>query len=119
MNSVEFENIFEQQVEACRRTLIRKAAEYTGDEDRLSNFRIAAALQTTNPFDALGGMLAKHVVSIFDLVRKEDPTTVPLEVWDEKIGDALNYLILLKAMVVESKVTQLIELQYEDNNVQA
>ena len=51
---------------------------------------------------ALIGMLAKHLVSVLDMVDsfgKEDlPTTSFI---DEKIGDSINYLILLEAMLKE------------------
>lgn len=44
-------------------------------------------------------MLAKHIVSIFDMIRSDIES--PMEKWDEKIGDAMNYLFLLKALVLE------------------
>lgn len=43
--------------------------------------------------------MAKHTVSIYDMARSEE--TFPLEKWDEKITDHINYLILLRAVVVE------------------
>lgn len=77
-----------------------KAAEYAGDSDRLHNFRKAAALQGETFAQSLGGMLAKHVVSVYDLIDKDSIDT-PIEVWNEKITDSINYLLLLKAIVVE------------------
>ena len=98
MNAQEFEQIFEEQVDLCRSTLVRKAQEYS-PVDRLSNFKIAATLAGVTPEQALGGMLAKHVVSIYDLIGDNSKD---LDIWNEKLGDALNYLFLLKALLIEN-----------------
>lgn len=100
MQHSEFNDIFEERVNMCRDTLVIKAAEYATD-DRLHNFKVAGAVQGITPQAALGGMLAKHVVSIFDLIRSAKP--VSQTVWDEKLGDALNYLFLLNALVSEEE----------------
>lgn len=53
-------------------------------------------------FSALGGMMAKHTVSVYDLIRMEEAgAKVKKELWMEKIIDHINYLILLWAMVRE------------------
>lgn len=102
MIAAEFEEIFQKQCIMCNEVLIQKAKHYATSEDRLHNFKVAAALQGTNQRIALGGMLAKHIVSIFDLIQK--PDLADMAVWDEKIGDAMNYLFLLKAIVIEGEL---------------
>jgi hypothetical protein len=97
MDAQEFETIFEAQVDACRKTLVKKAEEYS-PVDRLSNFKVAGTLAGCTPQQALGGMLAKHIVSIYDLIRDDSSN---LDIWNEKLGDALNYLFLLKALLIE------------------
>jgi hypothetical protein len=104
MNGKDFEKIFSIRVDMCKATLLRKSAEYSSESDKLHNFKVAAALQGCTPERALGGFLAKHVVSIFDLINSETPT--PQEVWDEKLGDALNYLFLLDAIVQEEHLAE-------------
>ena len=48
--------------------LLIKGKEYTPDEaDRFSSFKTAAELQHTTQANALLGMLAKHIVSLFDM----------------------------------------------------
>ena len=48
------------------------------------------------------GMMAKHTVSVYDLANDVDKgADIPLEMWDEKIGDSINYLLLLNALVRE------------------
>lgn len=100
MNHKEFEEIFFMQVKMCEMTLVEKAKEYA-TEDHLHNFKVAGTLQGTTPRIALGGMLAKHVISIFDMIQKPDLADINL--WNEKIGDAMNYLFLLKAVIVEEQ----------------
>jgi len=99
MNHTEFYKIFTDQMERCETILGVKSDEYSTMHDKLHNFKVAASLQGGTMDQACGGFLAKHLVSIFDLIRKDIPT--PMETWDEKITDAINYLILLKAIVVE------------------
>lgn len=48
MTATEFERIFEEQVERSRSVLISKAKEYA-TEDRLHNFKVAAALEGKTP----------------------------------------------------------------------
>ena len=101
MTHDEFKKLFKETIKESERILIKKGEEYATEQDRLHNFRTAAALQNCNMDEAVGGFLAKHVVSIYDLIHNNVDT--PMEVWDEKILDAINYLILLRAVVVEMK----------------
>ena len=78
----------------------------TGDDtDRLGAFKAAAALQHTTPERALAGMLAKHIVSLYDMCFDND-TDYGISTWEEKITDSLNYLFLLKAIVKEGHTDQ-------------
>lgn len=46
--------------------------------------------------------MAKHTVSVYDLIRKHDlGGMTSKEMWSEKIGDSINYLLLLSALVQE------------------
>lgn len=106
MNSKDFEDVIEKRLEKCKEVLGVKASEYA-TSDRLHNFKVAAVLQHESPIKALGGMMAKHTVSVYDLIEAENRgEEVSLEMWDEKIGDHINYLLLLWAAVVESKNTE-------------
>lgn len=68
MTQSEFKLIFADQVMKCETTLNNKRKEYTGDNlDRLSAFKIAASLQGCTPQRALVGMMAKHIVSLYDM----------------------------------------------------
>lgn len=98
--------MFDEQVRRCADILQKKTKEYTGDDtDRLGAFKAAAALQHTTPERALAGMLAKHIVSLYDMCFAEN-TRFDMSTWDEKITDSLNYLFLLKAIVKEGHTNQ-------------
>lgn len=98
MNSQVFEQLVEEQIDICKKILLTKSHEYATD-DRLHNFKVAAALQKESAKEALAGMMAKHIVSIYDMCRGEKLYSRAM--WDEKITDSMNYLLLLKAIVIE------------------
>ena len=106
MTATEFERIFEEQVERSRIVLVNKASEYA-TEDRLHNFKVAAALEGKTPEQALAGMMAKHTVSVYDMAESGQP--YPIELWQEKITDHINYLFLLNAIVREGRPTEALE----------
>ena len=99
MNTTTFERLFEEQVNRSRSVLVSKAKEYA-NEDRLHNFKVAAALEGKTQEQALAGMMAKHTVSVYDMA--ESGLAYPIELWQEKITDHINYLFLLNAIVRES-----------------
>lgn len=101
MDQEEFEQVFDRVIEQSRAVLVEKAREYASDGDRMHNFKRAAGFTGGTPEQALWGFLTKHLVSLSDMVRSEK--VYPAEVWDEKLGDALNYLILLRALVFDSE----------------
>jgi hypothetical protein len=93
-----FNTIVEDELKKCTDTLVHKATEYA-TEDRLHNFKTAAALENCTPIQALRGMMAKHTVSVYDMCNSGK--SYPIELWEEKITDSINYLLLLKALVEE------------------
>lgn len=104
MNTNEFNKHLEFIQHETVETLKAKADEYAADGDRLHNFRVAAALESCTMETALGGMMAKHTVSVYDLIMETElGRDVPKELWLEKIKDHINYLYLLWAMVNEEK----------------
>lgn len=114
MNTMEFDAVLGERHQDHKDRLQGKAKEYAR-EDRLSNFKASAGLQRCSPEKALFGMLAKHLVSLSDLINdtaaipkgpmaytwENLPLCLNWKVWDEKLGDAGAYLILLDALVRE------------------
>lgn len=86
--------VFDEQVRLCADTLKRKTKEYTGDDpDRLGAFKAAAALQHTTPQRALAGMLAKHIVSLYDTrydVEDEQEIDYALAITIEDLTESLQ-----------------------------
>ena len=99
MNSEIFTQIVEEQIDRSKSTLITKAAEYA-TTDRLHNFKVAAELQGLTPRNALAGLMAKHTVSLYDMCGTH--LDYPMALWDEKITDHINYLLLLSAIIREN-----------------
>lgn len=99
MNSDQFGSVLDAQIKRVQDVLVVKAAEYA-TKDRLANFKKAAYLRQVTLQQAVSGMMVKHTVSIYDMI--ESGEIFPLDHWDEKITDHINYLILLRATLVET-----------------
>lgn len=105
MNNEMFNKVTEERIKMCVDVLCRKSKEYSTDSDKLHNFKVAAELQGCTPIRALGGMMCKHTVSIYDLINDfERGKNMSIDLWNEKIGDSINYLLLLNAMVIEHEL---------------
>lgn len=104
MNNSTFNKVTEERLQACIDVMCKKSNEYSTDNDKLHNFKVAGSIQGCSDIKALGGMMCKHTVSIYDLINDfENGKDIPIELWNEKIGDSINYLLLLNALVIEHK----------------
>lgn len=107
INSEEFDTLMSDTMERCKNTLSIKANEYSRSDGRLHNFHVAARMMNCSPEKALLGMLVKHEVSVRDIVNDLDKGILPSdETLNEKLGDILNYYILLKALIVERRMNE-------------
>jgi len=102
MDFEEFDRVLETQLDRVKTVLGHKAAEYA-TEDRLHNFKVAAILRGISPREAVAGMMVKHTISIYDMTSSHSEFVD--DIWDEKITDHINYLILLRAVIQEEKGT--------------
>lgn len=97
-----FEMILKARLVKTRKTLDLKANEYSSAYDRLANFKEAASFTKTTPERALLGFTAKHLVALVEFINGlETNNTFTQHQWEEKIGDTINYLILLEALLSE------------------
>lgn len=101
MNNSEFTRVVKEQLNKCESLLCSKGREYSLEKDRLIAFKRAAQLQNETPQAALCGMLAKHIISVYDMCLSDE--TFTLDRWDEKITDSINYFLLLSAVVRENE----------------
>ena len=118
-----FNAIVHEQIDTCTNMLTGKGLEYAPDAakekgpevaplgyeknsatknaDRLAHFKKAAAIMSTTPKAALLVMITKQFVYVSDMCT--DNRNYPIEKWDEKITDSINYLLILRAIVEEEK----------------
>ena len=106
MNKQRFKKLIDEQADALRQLTASKGEEYArSDDDQLANFKRQAAEFGLQPEQVLAIYLNKHLDSIKTYIKHKTPTSVyalaePIE---GRIDDAILYLLLLKAMVVEQK----------------
>jgi hypothetical protein len=98
----------------CNDTLNAKNEEYARGDDKLHNFKKAAAFINKLPTTALMGMMLKHTTSIYDMLDDLEAGKRPsMTLWDEKIGDQINYLICMRGLIddmyMEEHIIQLEE----------
>ncbi|MEA1957583.1 MAG: hypothetical protein U9N01_04430 [Euryarchaeota archaeon] len=95
-----FDALLKRRLKKTQDTLQSKAMMYASSDNRLHNFDVAARIHNCTPEQALWGMMMKHIVSVLDLVEWSEtmPERITEQLVDEKIGDTINYLILLEAL---------------------
>lgn len=101
MEKRDFDKLVDRQLHVCKDILTAKGGEYAPSADRLAHFKHSASLMRTTPQMALFAFMAKHLISLEEMCESNDDFTA--ERWEEKITDSINYLILLKAIVMEDK----------------
>lgn len=92
----QFEKVLQQRCLSMQETLGTKAKEYSIGGNRYHNFDVAARVLGVTPEKALLGMWMKHIVSVLDMIAAEKP--MDEKVIDEKIGDLINYAVLLEGL---------------------
>lgn len=101
----EFDGVLEIRLKKIQQVLAAKANEYASGQNRYHNFYRAAEMLGCTPEQALLGMLSKHLVSVMDMVEATtngNPAKWPGQsMIDEKIGDSINYLILLEGLLLK------------------
>ena len=104
MNNEDFKVVVDGCIENIKQVLESKSQEYSSKEDKLHNFVAAAKLMRCKTKEyALLGMLNKHLVSVIDMIVKYEQEGIwpSAKLVNEKIGDSINYFVLLKACFME------------------
>lgn len=96
-----FNDVLTRRLALITQVLGKKGLEYSTAGDRFSNFREAATIEEVSTEKALLGMMVKHEVSVRDIVKDLDAKLPSAEMIEEKIGDWINYLILLEGLIKE------------------
>ena len=99
MTIEKMDEVVQEQLIYCKSLLVKKGNEYADEKlDRLQAFKTAAKLQGITPEQALAGMMCKHTVSVYDMIAAGSSD---LTMWEEKITDHINYLLLLKCLIMD------------------
>lgn len=107
MTTEQFNKIVEDRKKKITAILQKKAQEYATDGDRLHNFKRAAAFAQKEATSLCWAFNLKHLTSLADLVdqiERGESDDIEYAMVDEKIGDAINYLILLDALIREKMI---------------
>ena len=100
MTQEEFDTILEDRINSMRVVLAAKGKEYGDSRDRLHNFKRSSDILGTSPEDVCVGYLTKHLVAVLDMADRAPCFTRAMI--DEKVGDLINYLVLLEAIFIEA-----------------
>ena len=108
MRTKDFMVLVEKRFEHCRKLLGgSKDLEYSRNGDKLWNFKAAAAITRQTSEKALLGMWTKHLVSVLDIIDDLDNNIIPTqETINEKVGDNINYLLLLEGLIKERRMDE-------------
>jgi len=96
MTQKRFNQIVEETVKRSTDLLVVKQAEYNLSNDRFDSFKRGAGITGWKPDQVLLGYLTKHLASIVDMINSDQQFTE--EKIEEKIGDAINYFLLLRGL---------------------
>ncbi len=107
MNNTEFEALTEELFIGCIDTMKAKGPDYASspddspeERDRLWNFKEVARRTGSNPYKVWAVYFNKHIVSLEKWVRERELQSEPLE---GRIIDAINYLVLFRALLKEGE----------------
>lgn len=104
MTGKRFDEIVNEQLENCSKTLVIKGREYRRNDNPMHNFDIGVQQSTSDETreEVIWGMARKHWISIQDIRGDIKKGKLPTkEMLDEKFGDMINYLLLEKASIVD------------------
>ena len=95
-----FEKIMLNLFEKVKNIMLSKANQYNENpSDRFNKKKKSSTLTKISPVRTLYGMWVKHIISLSDMVSSEKQ--YPRELWEEKIIDNINYLLLLAGAIKE------------------
>lgn len=108
MNQQEFQTVVDSTIVSTANLLVSKGEEYAGSADRLANFKRGANLTGTTPLQTALIYASKHYDSVCTYIKKDalgeiQKLSEPIE---GRFDDLINYCILMKAIVIESRTTK-------------
>src|SRR3990172_9547854 len=115
MTTEEFNHFFGDFMGECRKIHATKGKEYSGNGDRLANFKRLAARLTAPPETVCLIYGTKHLDALASLTEhieteKRLPPSIS-EPIEGRFHDAVNYLVLLAALCEERRLVEKAEAQ--------
>jgi len=96
-----YANVIADRLALIEEVMGSKQKEYVKENNVFHNFEKVAQLNGGTREEALKGMWLKHIVSVLDFI--DHPSIdLSIEKVREKIGDSINYLIILEVMLIEN-----------------
>ena len=99
MNKDKLLKHIEHRINKCKEVLGYKNSEYASQQDVMSNFKNAANFLGVTPEKVAFSYMMKHFESIKSIVYDNKPVTK--ELYEEKVTDLINYLLLIDAMMMD------------------
>lgn len=116
MNHKQFEEFARSLVDDALELMFDKNDGYSSKQDPFHAFNVASKILDEHPVQAAAGMMVKHTASVYKMIGEESILPPPItkeeaeqriSVWDEKILDNINYLIMIRSMIQD---------QYKNNH---
>lgn len=105
MNKIEFNKLVDERIKLIQSVLQKKGAEYANDKDVFHNFEEGTKMSFHDTREMVAWeYMMKHMISIKDMISSK--STFSEHTIREKFGDAINYLILMEAMMLDSNGIQ-------------
>ncbi len=87
----------DRQIRHCENILADKFGDYGNHADPFWHFNRAAELLEQTPEQVLMALFSKHLTCIVEMAK--DPGASVYLRWQEKLTDAINYLLILSSMI--------------------
>jgi len=98
LSDEEFTDIIDERIKSIYSSLHTKGKEYRRNNDALFNFNEGSKDLNITREKFLLHLVWKQICSVKDIINDLDDEKLPTEYMiDEKIGDVINYCILLEA----------------------
>ena len=105
MTLTEFKKLLQNRFRRIDCTFNAKQKEYANEIDVFENIKngVRLSLFNTEPEQVAWSYAAKHLESIMSILEKLPEEEPSEELINEKIGDAINYLIIIEGLLKERK----------------
>lgn len=108
MNRDSFDKHCDKFIVSITDEMRKKGKDYSGDDDILNNFKRNADALGVSKYTILAVYMNKHLDAVNKFMK--DPNDSTSEPILGRIGDAINYLLLLSAMIKEDEEQELKDL---------